>query len=98
MLKIQDLSVAVEGKEIIHDVNLTIQNGETHVLFGPNGAGKSTLLMAIMGFPKYKVTKGSISFKGRDITGLSVDRGRAWASACPSRGRRWCGESRRVTW
>jgi Fe-S cluster assembly ATP-binding protein len=73
MLQIKDLSVAVEDKEIIHDVNLTIQNGETHVLFGPNGAGKSTLLMAIMGFPKYKVTKGSISFKGKDITGLTVD-------------------------
>ena len=73
MLKITDLSVAVEDKEIIHDVNLTINNGETHVLFGPNGAGKSTLLMAIMGFPKYKVTKGSISFKGKDITNLSVD-------------------------
>ncbi|HUT67904.1 MAG TPA: ABC transporter ATP-binding protein [Dehalococcoidales bacterium] len=73
MLKIKDLSVAVEGKEIIHNVNMTIQNGETHVLFGPNGAGKSTLLMAIMGFPKYKVTGGSISFKGKDITGLTVD-------------------------
>ena len=73
MLKIKDLSVAVEDKEIIHDVNMTINNGETHVLFGPNGAGKSTLLMAIMGFPKYKVTKGSISFKGKDITNLSVD-------------------------
>jgi Fe-S cluster assembly ATP-binding protein len=73
MLKIQDLSVAVEDKEIIHDVNLTIQTGETHVLFGPNGTGKSTLLMAIMGFPKYKVTRGSISFKGKDITGLTVD-------------------------
>jgi Fe-S cluster assembly ATP-binding protein len=73
MLQIKDLSVAIEGKEIIHDVNMTIQNGETHVLFGPNGAGKSTLLMAIMGFPKYRVTRGSISFKGRDITGLTVD-------------------------
>ncbi len=73
MLKIKDLSVAVEDKEIIHDVNVTINNGETHVLFGPNGAGKSTLLMAIMGFPKYKVTKGSISFKGKDITNLTVD-------------------------
>lgn len=73
MLKIKDLSVAVEDKEIIHDINLAINKGETHVLFGPNGAGKSTLLMAIMGFPKYKVTKGSISFKGKDITGLSVD-------------------------
>ena len=73
MLKIKDLSVAVEDKEIIHDVNLTIKNGETHVLFGPNGAGKSTLLMAIMGFPKYRITKGSISFRGKDITNLGVD-------------------------
>jgi Fe-S cluster assembly ATP-binding protein len=73
MLKIKDLSVDVEDKEIIHDVNMTINNGETHVLFGPNGAGKSTLIMAIMGFPKYKVTKGSISFRGKDITNLSVD-------------------------
>ncbi len=73
MLKIKQLSVAVGDKEIIHDVNLTIQNGETHVLFGPNGAGKTTLLMTIMGFPKYRVTKGSITFKGKDITGLSVD-------------------------
>lgn len=73
MLKIKDLSVSVEGKEIIHDINMTIQTGETHVLFGPNGAGKSTLLMAIMGFPKYKVTKGSINFKDKDITNLSVD-------------------------
>ena len=73
MLEIKDLSVAVEDKQIIHDVNLTIQSGETHVLFGPNGAGKSTLLMAIMGFPKYRVTKGSIAFKGKDITSLTVD-------------------------
>jgi Fe-S cluster assembly ATP-binding protein len=73
MLKIKDLAVSVEGKEIIHDINLTIHNGETHVLFGPNGAGKSTLLMAIMGFPKYKITKGSISFGGKDITNLGVD-------------------------
>ncbi len=73
MLKIRDLSIAVDNKEIIHDVNLTIQNGETHVLFGPNGAGKTTLLMAIMGFPKYRVTRGSITFKNKDITGLSVD-------------------------
>ncbi len=73
MLKIDNLSVAVEDKQILHDVNLTIHKGETHVLFGPNGAGKSTLLMAIMGFPKYKVIKGSIKFKGKDITNLSLD-------------------------
>ena len=73
MLEVKGLNVEVEGKEILHDVNLTIGAGETHVLFGPNGAGKTTLLMAIMGFPKYKVTKGSIAFDDRDITGLPLD-------------------------
>ena len=73
MFEIKQLTVAVEGKEILHDVNLTIRNGETHVLFGPNGSGKTTLLMTIMGFPKYHITKGNIIFKGKDITGLSLD-------------------------
>jgi len=73
MLEIKQLSVAVGDREILHDVNLTIGTGETHVLFGPNGSGKTTLLMAIMGFPKYRVTKGSIIFKGKDITGLPLD-------------------------
>jgi len=73
MLEIKELAVAIEDKEILHDVNLTIKTGETHVLFGPNGSGKTTLIMAIMGFPKYKVTKGSIIFNGRDITGLTLD-------------------------
>ncbi len=73
MLEIKDLSVAVEDREILQDINLTIGTGETHVLFGPNGSGKTTLLMAIMGFPKYQVTKGSIIFKGKDITGSPPD-------------------------
>ena len=73
MLEIKQLSVAVEGREILHDVNLSIGIGETHVLFGPNGSGKTTLLMAIMGFPKYQVTQGNIIFKGKDITGLLPD-------------------------
>ncbi len=73
MLEIKDLAVSVENKEIIHNVSLTINDGETHVLFGPNGAGKSTLLMAIMGFPKYRIIRGSIHFKGTDITYMSVD-------------------------
>jgi Fe-S cluster assembly ATP-binding protein len=73
MLEIKNLSVAVEGREILHDVNLTLKTGETHVLFGPNGSGKTTLLMTIMGFPKYRVTKGSISFHGKDITSAPLD-------------------------
>jgi len=73
ILEIKQLSVAVGDREILHDVNLNIKAGETHVLFGPNGSGKTTLLMGIMGSPKYRVTKGSIIFKGKDIVGLPVD-------------------------
>jgi len=73
MLEIKQLAVEVEGREILHEINLNIEDGEAHVLFGPNGSGKTTLLMAIMGFPKYKVTKGSIIFEGKDITGLPLD-------------------------
>ena len=73
MLEIRNLTVAVEGKEILRDVNLNIGSGETHVLFGPNGSGKTTLLMAIMGFPRYQVTNGKIIFKGKDITRLPAD-------------------------
>jgi len=73
MLEIEELTVAIEGKEILHDVNMTIKKGETRVLFGPNGSGKTTLLMAIMGFPRYQVSKGKIVFKEKDITKLPLD-------------------------
>ncbi len=73
MLEIKGLKVEVEGREILHGVDLSIDCGQTHVLFGMNGSGKTTLLMAIMGFPRYRVTAGSIRFKGQDLAGLSVD-------------------------
>jgi Fe-S cluster assembly ATP-binding protein len=73
VLEIKHLSVAVGDKEILHDINLSIKTGETHVLFGPNGSGKTTLLMAIMGSPKYQVTKGSLIFRGKDIVVLPMD-------------------------
>ena len=73
MLEIKHLAVAVEGKEILHDVNLTIRTGETHVLFGPNGSGKTTLLAAIMGFPRYRITNGKIIFRDKNITKMSLD-------------------------
>jgi Fe-S cluster assembly ATP-binding protein len=73
MLEIKDLSVEIEGRQILHDINLNIKAGETHVLFGPNGNGKTTLLMTIMGSPKYRITRGSIVFKGRDIDSLPMD-------------------------
>ena len=49
MLKISDLSVEVEGKEILKDISLEVPRGEVHVLFGPNGSGKSSLIKTILG-------------------------------------------------
>jgi Fe-S cluster assembly ATP-binding protein len=73
LLEIKNLAVTVEGKEILHDINLTVKPGETNVVFGPNGSGKTTLMMAIMGFPRYHVTRGKILYKGQDITHKSLD-------------------------
>ncbi|MBN1431766.1 MAG: ABC transporter ATP-binding protein [Methanomicrobiaceae archaeon] len=72
MLKIEDLHVSVEGKEVLHDINLHIREGETHVLMGPNGSGKTSLLRSVMGFSGYEITSGSIIFKGIDITNLPL--------------------------
>ena len=68
MLHIEDLHVKVGDKEVLHDINLHIEEGETHVLLGPNGSGKTTLLMTIMGFTSYSITEGKIVFKGEDVT------------------------------
>jgi len=65
LLEVRNLVVNVEDKEILHNINLDIKPGETHVLMGPNGAGKSTLGYALMGNPKYTV---------KDITKLAVDK------------------------
>ncbi len=73
MLEIEGLKVEVEGREILHGIDLKVECGQTHVLFGMNGSGKTTLLMAIMGFPRYRVTAGSIRFKGQDLAPLTVD-------------------------
>ena len=72
MLDIEDLHVEIGEKEVLHDINLRIGDGETHVLMGPNGSGKSTLLMTLMGFSNYIVTEGRIRFKGEDITNLPI--------------------------
>ncbi|MQL55306.1 Fe-S cluster assembly ATPase SufC [Acidianus ambivalens] len=72
-LKIEDLHVEVEGKEIIKGISLEVKSGEVHAIMGPNGSGKTTLSLAIMGHPKYKITKGRILLDGEDITNLETD-------------------------
>lgn len=74
LLSISKLHAGTEDKPILHDINLTIKSGETHVMMGPNGAGKSTLGHVIMGDPVYHVTEGSITFDSEDITELTSDK------------------------
>lgn len=77
MLVLENLYVSVGGHPVLEGINLTVQDGETAILFGPNGSGKTTLLMTIMGLPDYLLTHGHIFFQGHDITSLpSYERAR----------------------
>ena len=75
LLEVKDLQVVVgeENKVLLDGLNLTVNAGETHVLMGHNGAGKSTLMSALMGDPRYTVTRGQIIFRGQDITHETAD-------------------------
>ena len=73
MLRINNLNVSIDGKEILNDFNLKINPGEIHVIMGPNGVGKSTLSKVLMGDSHYKVNNGEILFLEENIKNLSVD-------------------------
>jgi len=70
-LRIDNYTVQVADKEILHGVCLDISPGELHAIMGPNGSGKSTLAGALMGHPKYRVLDGTVILDGINITGLS---------------------------
>ena len=72
-LKIENLHVSIEDREIVKGIDLEINTGEIHALMGPNGNGKSTLLSTIMGHPKYKVTQGKMTLDGQDVLSMSID-------------------------
>ena len=78
LLEIHDLHAAVDGKEILKGVDLTIRRGEVHAVMGPNGAGKSTLGSVLAGRPTFEVTGGSVLYEGRDLLALSPEE-RSWA-------------------
>ena len=78
LLEIKDLHAGIEGKEILKGVNLVIREGEVHAVMGPNGAGKSTLAAVLSGRPDFKVSSGSIRFRGQDLLAMSPEE-RSWA-------------------
>ena len=76
LLTLKNLTAGVgeAGIEILHNIDLRIGKGETHVIMGPNGAGKSTLGYTIMGNPLYEISSGNIIFDGEDVTALTADK------------------------
>lgn len=74
LLEIDNLHVAVDGKEILKGITLAIPEGEVHAIMGPNGSGKSTLSYALAGREGYEVTRGRVLYRGEELTGLSPDR------------------------
>lgn len=69
MLEIKNLTVSMDGRELLHDINMHVARGARHLLSGANGSGKSTLVQTIIGNPEYTVNSGKIIFDGKDVTG-----------------------------
>ncbi len=73
MLNIKNLHVTVDDKEILKGLDLTVNAGEVHAIMGPNGSGKSTLANVLAGREGYTITKGSIDYEGKDLSGMAPE-------------------------
>lgn len=73
MLEIKDLHADINGKEILKGISLTVRPGEIHAIMGPNGSGKSTLASVLVGNPAFEVTRGEVTFHGKDLLAMSPE-------------------------
>jgi len=74
MIQLKNISVSIEGKKILSDINLTLKPGQIVALLGPNGSGKSSIALTLAGHPKYKLISGKIFFDKQDISTFSPDK------------------------
>lgn len=74
MLELKNITISIEGKTIIKNLNLKLSKNKVYVIMGPNGSGKSTLALTLMGHPLYKIKSGKIFFEKKDITDLESDK------------------------
>ena len=72
ILKIENLHVNINDREILKGLNLEIKPGEIHALMGTNGAGKSTLVKTLSAHYDCVVTQGKITYKNKDLLELDV--------------------------
>jgi Fe-S cluster assembly ATP-binding protein len=70
MLTLNQVSVSIHKKPIVHSFDYTFATGETTAILGHNGSGKSSLALSIMGHPRYE-TLGNISIDSLDISSFS---------------------------
>lgn len=73
MLEVKNLHAAVDGKEILKGINLTVNAGEVHAIMGPNGSGKSTFASVLAGKEKFEVTDGTVVFEGKNLLEMSIE-------------------------
>ena len=73
MLEISDLHVSVAGTAVLKGLTLQVPRGEVHAVMGPNGSGKSTLAYVLAGRPGYEITRGTVSYEGRDLLALTPE-------------------------
>jgi Fe-S cluster assembly ATP-binding protein len=73
MLKIENLSAEIDGKQILKGITLEIPDGEIHAIMGPNGSGKSTLSYVLSGRDGYEITGGTATFNGMDLLAMEPE-------------------------
>jgi Fe-S cluster assembly ATP-binding protein len=71
-LQINNLSVSVNDKAVLHGINLQVNSRAIHAIMGPNGSGKSSLAYSLMGHPSYQITSGSIFLNAVDVSAAQV--------------------------